>query len=90
MFTFDFDTYSDIHKSHYGFRPRGEWFDASPAEKQVMWDQLMEANKPLDLEHAVAGMLELGAGDRTQALRWVEESYHSREEYMEAFHLPGW
>jgi hypothetical protein len=55
-----------------------------------MWDQLMEANKPLDLEHAVAGMLELGAGDRTQALRWVEESYHSREEYMEAFHLPGW
>ncbi len=44
-YTYDDDTYSDLHKDVYGFRPRGEaylaWTRMTDAEKQAEWDYLV-------------------------------------------------
>ena len=48
-FTYDEDTYSDLHKEAYGFRPRGatyaRWEAMTPAEKQAEWDYLCDASE---------------------------------------------
>lgn len=45
--TFDNDSYSDLHKDTYGFRPSANdyaaWSSATDAEKQVIWDGLCKA-----------------------------------------------
>ncbi len=45
-YSYDDQTYSDLHKDAYGFRPRGEafarWNAMTPAEKQVEWDRLID------------------------------------------------
>lgn len=49
MYTFDKDSFSDLHKDVYGFRPRNHTFyflcDSDPAEAQAIWDSLV-----IDLE----------------------------------------
>lgn len=45
-FTYDEDTYSDLYKDAYGFRPRGGqykvWAEMTPEQKQAEWDSLCE------------------------------------------------
>jgi hypothetical protein len=44
-YTFDENTFSDLHKEAFGFRPRGTawsaWAEASDDEKQELWDRLV-------------------------------------------------
>ena len=94
-YTFCEDIFSDLHKDAYGFRPRGhEFYDATPERKQEIWDyfcQIVEDNIAAEREHEaralrdfeqeVQNMIELGAGDRATALRWMtqnEEFYNDQ------------
>ena len=95
-YTFDDNTFSDLHKEVYGFRPRGHHYDiASNDEKQKIWDELceeLEANNLVEQEQTIkavarfeariADVIELGAGNRTNALRWMSQQetfYHSQD-----------
>lgn len=53
-FTYDDDTFSDLHKDAYGFRPRGaayaRWEAMTPAEKQAEWDYLCNVLERNQLE----------------------------------------
>jgi len=88
MYTYDENLFSDLHKDAFGFRPREhawtEWNEASPAQKQVIWDDLLDAlQRTMDWErqqeeHAIADyrksvqdMLALGAEDEYQARKWL-------------------
>lgn len=57
-YTFDMDSYSDLHKDTYGFRPRYEWDrfyrpETTDDERQKMWDNLIEAHSlEMDREEA--------------------------------------
>ena len=45
-FTYDENTFSDLHKDTYGFRPRNHrFYDAPPEEKQEIWNFLCEELK---------------------------------------------
>ena len=91
MYTYDETLFSDLHKSAYGFRPGQwawvEWTEASPAQKQVLWDELLEANDrameedrqreadaTADFEARVTQLMSVGATDRETAIRWIVES----------------
>lgn len=59
VFTFSDDTFSDLHKEVYGFRPRGtimdNWNSMEPAQKQNRWDHLcveLEENTRFEEEQA--------------------------------------
>ena len=95
-YTFDDNTFSDLHKEVYGFRPRGHHYDiASNDEKQKIWDELceeLEANNLVEQEQTIkavarfeariADVIELGAGNRINALRWMSQQetfYHSQD-----------
>ena len=44
IYTYDENIFSDFHKDAYGFRPRDHrFYDATPAEKQVIWDDVSRA-----------------------------------------------
>ena len=97
MYTYSEEMFSDFHKDAYGFRPTGDhWFyGATPAEKQEIWDAVgrafdrrqaeeaeLEAQSLIDFEKEVQSYIELGAGDRQTALRWMtqdETFYHSQD-----------
>ena len=43
LYTYDDQTYSDLHKDAYGYRPRNDgWEYLSPVGKQIKWDSVME------------------------------------------------
>ena len=91
MYTFDGNIVSDLHKDAYGFRPReyfwAEWNNSSDADKQHIWDHLLQ-----DLEFAIdqeaqeqiaainafeleiVNALEVGAQSRQDAVRWIVQS----------------
>jgi hypothetical protein len=87
MFTYDDNIFSDLHKDARGFRPRGhEYFTATPARKQQIWEVLcdeLEASidaearaheeAEADLDRQVDQALALGAQDRAQAIRWIAQ-----------------
>lgn len=87
-FTYDDDTYSDLYKDCYGFRPRNTaWFSMTPAEKQVEWDRLIavlsEETERMErgynraavrFEERVAKTIAAGAKDRATALRWIYQA----------------
>ena len=56
MTQYDFcdDTFSDLHKDVYGFRPRGiimeNWNMMPDEQKQVRWDELCEELEANDLK----------------------------------------
>ena len=59
VFTFSDDTFSDLHKEVYGFRPRGtimdNWNSMEAAQKQNRWDHLcveLEENTRFEAERA--------------------------------------
>ena len=95
-YTYDENVFSDLHKDAYGFRPRGhEFYDATPERKQEIWDYFCtiveeniaaereQADRALrDFEQEVENMIDLGAGDRTTALRWMTQNetfYHEQD-----------
>ena len=97
MYTYREELFSDFHKDAYGFRPTGDhWFySATPAEKQEIWDAVgrafdrrqaeeaeIEAQSLIEFEKEVQSYIELGAGDRQTALRWMTQNetfYHSQD-----------
>ena len=95
MYTYSEELFSDFHKDAYGFRPRGhEFYSATPERKQEIWDAIgrafdraqaeeaeLEAQSLIDFEKEVHAYIELGAGDRQTALRWMTQNetfYHSQ------------
>ena len=91
---------SDLYKDVYGIRPRGynfnEWFDD---ELEAYTDQLiaqLKENEELErlqeeadvksFEEQVQKTIELGAGDRKTALRWL----FSGEEYDQGEYVTDW
>ena len=95
MFTYSEELFSDLHKDAYGFRPRGhEFYDVTPERKQEIWDYFCkiveeniaaerehEARALRDFEQEVQNTIELGAGDRATALRWMTQTetfYHEQ------------
>lgn len=88
MYTFDGNIISDLHKDAYGFRPReyfwAEWNNSSDADKQHIWDHLLqdlEAAMDLEAQEQIAAInafeleianaLEVGARSREDAVRWI-------------------
>ena len=91
MYTFDGNIVSDLHKDAYGFRPReyfwAEWNNSSDADKQHIWDHLLqdlEAAMDLEAQEQIAAInafeleiataLEVGAQSREDAVRWIVQS----------------
>lgn len=87
MYTYSEELFSDFHKDAYGFRPRNHRFydaDTTPAEKQEIWDATGRAKKWRQEEEArmeeealaefkaqITKVIEAGAGNRINALRWM-------------------
>lgn len=90
MYTYSEELFSDFHKDAYGFRPRGHRFydaDTTPAEKQEIWDATSRAFDRAQAEEArmreealaefkaqITKVIEAGAGNRINALRWMTSS----------------
>ena len=97
MYTYSEELFSDYHKDAYGFRPRNHRFydaDTTPAEKQEIWDatgrafdrrQAEEARREeealADFKAQITKVIEAGAGNRINALRWMtsSETFYSHQ-----------
>ena len=97
MYTYSEELFSDYHKDAYGFRPRNHRFydaDTTPAEKQEIWDatgrafdrrQEEEARREeealADFKAQITKVIEAGAGNRINALRWMtsSETFYSHQ-----------
>jgi len=89
-FTFDTDSFSDLHKDAFGFRPRDHRFyavDTTDEEKQEIYDytceelerefariEQAEIEADLGFESLILDCLNMGASDRKTAIRWILES----------------
>ena len=80
-------TYSDFHKDAYGFRPRYDYYsytleqlvadyerfgkvcDENKREEELCQKRNLEA-----FEGRIASTIQLGAGDRQTALKWIAEA----------------
>ena len=88
MYTFDETIVSDLHKEAYGMRPTSFWWqcwnEATDAEKQVEWDNLLEVHAVVmdreaqeqiaainSFELEIATALDVGARSREDAVRWI-------------------
>jgi hypothetical protein len=81
--------YSDFHKDAYGFRPRGVNYDAMTladlkadfASFEALCDQNEREEERaneyarVEFEKRVQSVIDMGAGDRETALRWIVESF---------------
>jgi len=99
-FTFSNDLFSDFHKEVYGYRPREHRFYAEcDEEKQSIWDELgltltknnkeeriAEFKAIENLETAIQGIINLGAEDRSVALRWMSQD----ETFQSSQCVEGW
>jgi hypothetical protein len=95
-YTYDENIFSDFHKSAYGFRPRNhEFYDATPARKQEIWDSVgrawdirqaeeaeEEARALREFEAVISSIIESGAGDRVTALQWLTDgdTFYGRQD----------
>ena len=95
-YTYDENIFSDFHKDAYGFRPRNhEFYTATPARKQEIWDSVgrafdirqeeeaeEEARALREFISSLESIIEAGAGDRTTALRWLTEgdTFYGRQD----------
>jgi len=98
MYTYSEELFSDFHKDAYGFRPRNHRFydaDTTPAEKQEIWDatgrafdrrQAEEARREeealAEFKAQITKVIEAGAGNRINALRWMtsSETFYSHQD----------
>ena len=84
-FSYDVQLFSDLHKDAYGFRPRThEFYDATPARKQEIWNQALAALKASmdeekqrkdaavkEFEGEINGYMQKYEADRATAIRWI-------------------
>ena len=94
-YTYSDTCYSDLHKDARGSRPTAggyaAWDEATPDQKQAIWDGLCEelsdrmadeareqAAAVHDLEIRIQDLLMSGAKDRGMAIRWLHEAYDTR------------
>ena len=87
MFTYSEDTFSDLYKDVYGFRPRcHEFYDAVSERKQEIWDSLCDeleeeiarqndayARAEIAFHQRIQGAMLVGAKDEMTAIRWIIE-----------------
>ena len=89
-FTYDEDSFSDLYKDVYGFRPRQNPFynpETTPEERQQIWDSLCEdldrENKrieeerqinTIDFEKIVQQNIKMGSVDRKTAIQWLVDA----------------
>ena len=99
MFTYDENIFSDLYKDAHGFRPRNHYFyEASPEEKQVIWDDLLEVLKEsvacveereqeaiLNFESLVQKNISVGAEDREVAIRWIKQGFDEEAQEDEEY-----
>ena len=104
-FTYDEQLFSDLHKDARGFRPGATqfnvWNDSTPADKQRIWDNLLnemdqrfqeekdaQAQASHDFEFRVQDLMLSGAKDRTMAIKWLHEAFDTNGDtnYLE-YHL---
>lgn len=94
-FTFDLETYSDLYKDTYGFRPRGTIFyhpDTTDAQRQAIWDDLLIAHeRAMDeydaalvaadeaFEAQIVANIQYGAVSREVAIRWIIDGHNFTE-----------
>lgn len=85
--------YSDFFKEAYGFRPRGYNYDEYTLEQlQADFDRFSEVCREneedekrandyarVEFEKQVQSVIDMGAGDRETALRWIMDSYENHE-----------
>jgi len=85
--------YSDFHKDAYGFRPRYvnyheftlEELKADFARFQEVcrenneYERLANERERAEFEKRVQSVIDMGAGDRETALRWIMDSYENHE-----------
>ena len=97
MYTYSEELFSDYHKDAYGFRPRNHRFydaDTTPAEKQEIWDATgramdrrqaeearMEEEALAEFKAQITKVIEAGAGNHINALRWMtsSETFYSHQ-----------
>ena len=100
IYTYDENLFSDFHKDAYGFRPRDHrFYDATPAEKQVIWDDVGRAfdhanakerrikrEMQMNFEMEVQSFIKMGASNRETALRWMtdDRTFYTRQD------VEGW
>ena len=91
-------TYSDMFKDVHGFRPRSmtaNWTLKDYEDAFVILDNDFEIQQEADreqylsaiaeFESNVADMIEMGAGDRETALRWIIDAFDEFDQsYIEA------
>jgi len=58
MYTYDDNTFSDLHKEVYGFRPRtdgwADWTSRTPRQKQELWNALCDELEDVMKEEKLA------------------------------------
>jgi hypothetical protein len=90
MYSYDENIFSDLYKDAYGHRPHGphghRFYDATPDEKEVIWNDTLNALEVTiedDKAAEVAAIetfekniadIEVMAGNRKTAIRWFVES----------------
>ena len=96
VYTFDESIVSDLHKDAFGYRPReyfwAEWNNSADSEKQVIWDDLLEALERANeweraqeaaavkqFEGRIELLMNMGASSRETAIRWIIESMNLSE-----------
>ncbi len=89
-FTFDYNTFSDLHKDAFGFRPRNHRFYSTlttDEQRQEDWDytckcldaemermENAEIQSDLYFEERIESAILSGADDRKTAIRWIFQS----------------
>ena len=79
--------YSDSHKEAYGFRPRHSTKDwsfedfekelthlQSVIEDNIAQEKIREKEAVIEFEAEIARLIEMGAKDRSAAIRWIDEA----------------
>jgi hypothetical protein len=97
-YTYSDDLISDLHKDAHGYRPREHfwsfWSDATDAEKQAEWDELLIAmdnrnqqyiidqnNAITAFELLVTNTINNGAMGRQQAISWLMDANGTTGDY---------
>jgi len=87
-FTYDDNIFSDLYKDAHGFRPSNhEFYTASPAVKQAIWDNLlmdlevevarekrMQSEAVEEYKRLVKKTIAMGAGNIETAVQWLMQS----------------
>ena len=80
-------TYSDMYKDVHGFRPRNnisDWTEqtfhneidwlSKELQTQIDEEKMYQSQNAADFEKRIIRTIEVGAGDRETALRWIHEA----------------